>query len=43
MVLMAQAKDKSEEINEYCLMFLIVAVAGSFTTFFYTLCFGIAG
>lgn len=41
--MMAIAKEKSEEINFYCLMFLVVAAAGSFTTFSYTFCFGIAG
>lgn len=43
MVLMAQAKDKSDEINEYCIMFLVVAAVGSFTTFMYQFCFGVAG
>jgi hypothetical protein len=43
MALMAQAKDKSDEINKYCLLFLLVAIVGSFTICLYNFCFGIAG
>jgi hypothetical protein len=32
----------SKEINNYCVMFMLVAVAGAFTSMLYTFCFGVA-
>lgn len=43
LALMSRAEEKSTEIDNYCLLFLAVAVFGGFTSFFYQFNFGLAG